>query len=140
MAEGKLIFGLDCGRLQDRCWRFGIDNGFIHAPFLRLTSGGRVMGYRNPNEVSWRLQDGRLALVDMFGQASTLFDRCFVGDDGLLVLKGYFRDESTLHVLQEIVVGGELVSGHQQLTRKLCFWRRVSRNAFCACSTRAKSL
>jgi hypothetical protein len=110
MAAEKRMSELDFERLQDRCWRFGIDNGFVHAPFLRLTSGGRVMGYRNPNEASWRLQDGRLALVDMIGQTSTLFDQCFVGDDGLLVLKGYFRDGSILHVLQEIAVGGELVS------------------------------
>jgi hypothetical protein len=110
MAGERLMFGLASERLHDRCWRFGIDNGFTHAPFLRLTSGGRVMGYRNPNEASWKLQGGLLALVDAFGQTSTLFDQCFLGQDGLLVLKGYFRDSITLHVLQEIVGGGALVS------------------------------
>jgi hypothetical protein len=109
-VQKTLSVMLDTARMSDRCWRFGIDQGFTHAPFLRFASGGRVTGYLNPNECSWKLRDGRVVLVDDVGRDSTVFDQCSVGDDGLLVLKGYFRGGEILHVLQEIVADGDPAS------------------------------
>jgi Protein of unknown function (DUF707) len=101
---------LDFERVQDRCWRFGIDGVMTHAPFLRLTRDGRITGYLNPNEYSWTIREGRLVLADDAGRASTLFDQCAVGEGGLLVLKGSFRDGGIVHVLEEIVADGDPVS------------------------------
>jgi hypothetical protein len=110
MADKTSTVLLDREQLQDRCWRFGIDHGFTHAPFLRFASSGRVIGYLNPNERSWVVREGRVVLVDEVGRDSTIFDQCSVGDDGLLVLKGRFRDGNITHVLQEIIADGEPAS------------------------------
>jgi hypothetical protein len=119
-VEEKPNIVLDVERVRDRCWRFGIDGGMTHAPFLRLTSDGRIMGYLNPNEYSWTIREGHLQIADDAGRDSTLFDHCAVGDDGLLVLKGSLRDSDTVHILQEIVADGEPVSPDPavQLIRK----------------------
>ena len=127
MVDSTSAIMLDSERLQNRCWRFGIDRGFTHAPFLRFASGGRLTGYAHPNEKSWAVREGRVVLIDEVGRASTVFDQSSVGDDGLLLLKGYYRDRTVMHVLQEIIADGDPAAPDQEvrlLRQKLTGSRR----------------
>ncbi len=104
--ERDLQIVLNADQLLSRCWRFGHDQTFIYAPYLRFGEGGRLIGYRHGNENSWAIRSGKLALLDEAGTPSTVFDNMLLGADGRLVLEGLHRNGQTTHFLREIEAGG----------------------------------
>lgn len=98
-------FRLTEADLTRRAWRFGPQGGGDYAHHLRLLPGGGVGFYQVEAERSWRLRDGRLALLDETDRPTTVFDQTFVDAEGRLVLAGAplrAPPGSPVHVLREI--------------------------------------
>lgn len=66
--------GLTTEYLSSRAWRFCRRNGVNAVDGLRFRPDGRLDGYSNPNERTWRIEDGVLALIGEHGQVTTRFD------------------------------------------------------------------
>jgi hypothetical protein len=112
---------LDPADLARRVWTFGRLDQPPYARHVRLLLDGRVAGNLGENERAWRIDDGRLVLLDRYDRRSTVFDRAFIGADGTLALVGPFQAPGGQdHVLREVPpVGGIASSGPPDLV-----WRR----------------
>jgi FkbH-like protein len=87
--------------LEERSFSFGRADGVAIAR-ITLGPGGRLHGYRHPNEESWGLRDGRLVFLDERGEFSTLFEEV-AREGGSLRMSGAFRMGSSIrHVLSEV--------------------------------------
>lgn len=88
-----------------RVWRFGPPGQAPLGSHVRLRPGGAIGGLRSEQEVSWRLQGGRVAFLDDADVASVSFDEVRVDAAGRLVLYGETRhasDVSSARVLREV--------------------------------------
>jgi hypothetical protein len=105
--------GLSPEDLARRVWSFGRVDHAPYARHVRLLPDGRVAGNLGDNERSWRIQDGRLALLDRYDRTSTLFERAYIGGDGRLALVGPFQAPGGEdHLLRELEpLGGPAPSG-----------------------------
>ena len=71
---------------------FGRDDGSRpYCTTVELAAGGRVVGYQNPHEVLWRIDDGRLALSRADGMITTRFDEIVEDSPARIILRGYAR-------------------------------------------------
>jgi hypothetical protein len=85
-----------------KSWAFGnAQTGQLLASNIVFESGGKLVGYSNPNEADWRISDGALELLtEDEGRVSTRFDTVS-RVDGQWVLEGRLRlvDAGPSHVL-----------------------------------------
>jgi hypothetical protein len=103
--DSGLQIAVNREQLCRRSWCFGHSDSVVYAPLLRFGEGGRLIGYRHPNENSWTILEGRVALLDEVGLPSTVFDRSAIGPDGRLRLEGRHRDGTVTHFLREVDSG-----------------------------------
>jgi len=84
-------------------WRFSRSDGQLIAPVLRFLPRGAVGGYIHESERCWGFDDHRLALKNIYGQTTTLFDEHTTADGNLSRMTGRSRiDPSIVHVLDRI--------------------------------------
>jgi hypothetical protein len=69
-------------------WRFGRGDGQVITPVLVLLPDGSVSGYSHPNEFAWKLEGGRLALADINGVITSVFDPIECEGDNVVMMKG----------------------------------------------------
>jgi hypothetical protein len=99
---------LTYGAVLGRTWRFGHIDGSILAPHMRLSHDGRIIGYTNSNEATWRLHEGHVELLDTQGLPTTRFDSITRTDSGTYELRGRHlgaAKDGAIHVLSEVPVG-----------------------------------
>jgi hypothetical protein len=78
-------------------WQYGHDGKPPAATALRFLPDGAIAGYDHPNERSWRLEGGALALFDARGGRTVQFDDVALEHDHL-VLRGKYRLDPGLNV------------------------------------------
>jgi hypothetical protein len=107
-------------QLCQRFWCFGYSESIVYAPILRFGEGGRIIGYRHPNESAWSIRDGRVSLLDEAGVPTTVFDRSSIGADGRMLLEGPHMNGDTVHFLREVDGGDGAVPnpGHIRLIQR----------------------
>jgi FkbH-like protein len=87
--------------IEGRCFAFGRTDGVVIAR-MTLRPGGRLEGYRHPNEDSWSIRDGRLVFLNDRGEVTTIF-RDVAREGGRVRMTGEFLPGATVcHVLSEV--------------------------------------
>jgi hypothetical protein len=74
--------------LRSSCWCFASSDGSVIAPVLILLPDGTLGGYSHVNERSWKLLNGQLALVNIDGVTTSLFDEVGIGPNGAVTMTG----------------------------------------------------
>ena len=97
-------FSLTPEWLTSRCFAFRAGSrSVVHASSLGFERNGRISGYRHRNETAWRIEDGKVVVLDADGVPS-----CIAGptrnDDGTVSLVGAFllTDGDHTHRFDEV--------------------------------------
>ncbi len=88
-----------------RIWRFSRGDGSVIARQIRLAANGRLIGYANPNETTWRWTDDGLEFLDAHGAVTTRFDELVQDAAGSCSMQGRFLGtgaHDVVHVLTEL--------------------------------------
>lgn len=101
-ANGRAEAAISAEALVGRSFRFGRIDGSVIGT-LELASGGRIAGYRHPNEHSWSIEVGKLVFRDSDGAPSTIFSPLDAEGDAH-AFRGPFLPEGPepWHTLDEI--------------------------------------
>lgn len=94
---------INSDEVEYRRFQFSRADGSIIAEQITLLPGGKIDGYRNSNEHSWAIDEGKLVFRSSTGVATTIFDGCEA--DGLLYrLTGSFlqKGPEPWHVLTRL--------------------------------------
>lgn len=75
LTESTMAPATSASALDGRYWTLHRSDGRPAAGPLRLLPDGSIWGHTHPVERRWRLEGGRIALLDADGSISTLFDR-----------------------------------------------------------------
>ena len=109
----------DLGR---RVWEFGLLGQGPYARHVRLLPDGRIAGQLGDNESFWRIEGGRLILLNGADQRSTVFDRVYAHGGGRLAFVGPFQAPGGRdHILREVPPPGGLAPKPEDLE---LIWRR----------------
>ena len=85
--------------LTSSTWRFSRVDGEVGTESMRFLLDGHVYGYANPNEHGWRLEEGRLHLLDKDNVVTTIFESLDV--DNPVVLEGAFLADPAVRLRLE---------------------------------------
>jgi hypothetical protein len=89
-------------RVRNSLWEFGREEGGVIAPAIRFDARGKITGHVHHNEVSWRIDQGRLEFIASSGAISTRFVEQSVGEEGRLTLSGRFGGGDSIFRLREL--------------------------------------
>jgi antitoxin component HigA of HigAB toxin-antitoxin module len=100
---------LDPVWLASRKFRFyATPDGREIAAALRFAANGRILGYSHPNEVAWRIDNGRLLIIREDGSLSCIAEPRQNADGSISLVGPWLDRPNTIHNFHEIIAGSML--------------------------------